>query len=109
MDLHRRLRGQPHARAAPDADALLEAVVAERAGSRQGKDHVQAVALGEPSPDAEGWLGVSLGQHGTAVAVEKGEIEPGVPADERERALVATTNPSPRNLGLRGYALIVSA
>ena len=52
---------------------------------------MQALALGKPSSDAEGWLGVSLSQHSTAVAVEKGEIEPGVPADDRAWPLVATT------------------
>src|SRR5262247_173806 len=74
MDLQRRLRGQPHASAASDADDLLQAIVAECAGSRREEDHVQAVALGKPSSEAEWRLGIGLGQHGPTVAVEEGEI-----------------------------------
>jgi hypothetical protein len=82
MDLHRRLRCQPHPRAAPNADVLPQVIVAERPGSRRGKDHVQALTLGKPSSDAEWRLGVCRGQHGAAIAVEKAEIEPSV-ADDR--------------------------
>jgi hypothetical protein len=52
---------------------------------------VQALTLGKPSSDAEWRLGVGLGQHGAAITVTKGEIEPGVPADDRAWPLVATT------------------
>ncbi len=83
MDLERRLRGQPHARAAPDADDLLKMIVSEYAWGGRGDDHVYAVALGKPSSDAEWWLRIGVGQHRAAVAVEKHEIEPRVSPDDR--------------------------
>ena len=43
VHLQRRLRRQPHARAALDDDVLLEDVAAEDAGRRRGEDDVHAV------------------------------------------------------------------
>jgi hypothetical protein len=84
MALDRGLRRQPHTRAATDAHDLLQAIVAERAGCRRRKDHVYTVALGKQSSDAERRLGVGPGQHSAAVPVAEGEIEQGVPADDRQ-------------------------
>src|SRR5262249_20582546 len=105
MDLHCRLRREPHAGAAPDADDLLQAIVAECTGSRRGNNHVQPLALGKPSTDAEWRLGVGLGQHGAAVAVDKSELEAGMPPDQREWPLVATTHRGPQKSEFRRYAL----
>src|SRR5262245_37871846 len=96
MDLYGRLRCEPHAGAAPDADDLLQAIVAEYAGSRRGNNHVQALALGKPSPDAEWRLGVYLGQHRAAVAADKTELEAAMPPDQREWPLVAMTHRGPQ-------------
>src|SRR5918996_182488 len=104
MDLQRRLRGQPHARAAPDADDLLKVIVPECARGRRGEDHVHAVTLGKPSSDAEWWLGISPGQHRAAVAVEKGEIQQGVPSDDRGGARVAMLRGRPQWVPFRLYA-----
>src|SRR5262245_14541348 len=83
MDLQRRLRGQPHARAAPDPDDLLEVIVPEYARGGRREDHVQAAALGKQSSDAEWRLAVGVGQHGLTVTVEEGELEPRVAPDDQ--------------------------
>jgi hypothetical protein len=58
-------------------------IVPECARGRRGEDHVQAVVLGKPSSNAEWRLGIGLSQYGPTVAVDKGEIEPRLPPDDR--------------------------
>ena len=64
---------------------------------------MQAVTVGKPLSDAEWWLGVGLGQYGATVAVAKGELEPGVAANDREWPLVATTRRDRGQAGFPGY------
>src|SRR6516164_4362841 len=105
MDLQRGLRRQPYPRAAPDADDLLKVIVPEYARGRRGEDQVQAVRLGKPPSHAEGWLGIGLGQHGPAVAVDEIEIQPRVPPDDRGEALVAMPPGAPGGcVQFGGYA-----
>src|SRR5215470_4924347 len=104
MDLQRRLRGQPHACAAPDADDLLKPIVPEYTWSGRREDHVQAVTLGKPSSDAEWRLAISLGQHGPTVAVDEAELEPCVPSDGPGRSLVAMPRGRHASMQFLGHA-----
>ena len=65
---------------------------------------MQALALGKASSDAEWRLGVGPVQDGAAIAVAKGEVKPGVPADERVWPLVATTRGSSGKSRFPDYA-----
>jgi hypothetical protein len=51
---------------------------------------MNALAFSKAMPDAKRWLGIRLGQNGPPMAARKRQLEPGVPANSRRRALIAT-------------------
>src|SRR5215813_8184424 len=104
MGLQRRLRSQPHARAAPDTNDLLKPVAPEYAWGGRHEYHVQALALGKPSPNAERKLPIGPGQYGPTFTVEEGELQPCVPPDDPGWALVAMPRGRRSCMQFLGYA-----